>query len=42
MSGATALGGIFSARAGDLLRRAPGVPQLTNTVKQLLRWHKKI
>ena len=28
-------------RPGDLLRRAPGIPQLTNTVKQLLRWHKE-
>jgi hypothetical protein len=27
-------------RPGDLLRRAPGVPQLTNTVKQLLCWRK--
>jgi integrase/recombinase XerD len=26
-------------RSGDLLRRPVGVPQLTNTVKQLLRWH---
>src|SRR6266568_1052399 len=29
-------------RPGDLLRRAPGVPQFTNTVKQLLRWHRDI
>ena len=29
-------------RPDDLLRRAPGVPQFTNTVKQLLRWHKDI